>query len=112
MTLPSVIDNQCRRKVEMSPDAQSRNDTPDRRAHLARNGITALRWARSAGSRAETGLPARDSAALEADGHTQHHRKAVRQSVAAIPARRLDRGQVVEVQIDDHLQRFRSRCFT
>ncbi|MGA3003791.1 MAG: hypothetical protein ABSE20_18905 [Acetobacteraceae bacterium] len=30
----------------------------------------------------------------------------MRQSVEAIPARRFDRGQVVEVQIDDRLQRF------
>ncbi len=46
----------CRRKIEMSPSAQSRNDTPcRRRTRRAPDGITATCWARMTGSRAEAG---------------------------------------------------------
>ena len=95
----------CRRQVEISPGAQNRNDTP-RRTHLARDGTPALRWVRAVGS---TGAAGTRSAAPEAVVLTQHHRKAVRQSVAAIPARRFGRGQFVEAQTDDRLKRLLRR---
>jgi hypothetical protein len=50
-----VSSHGCRRKMEMSPGAQSRNDTPGRRTGSAPHGITANRWARATGSRAEAG---------------------------------------------------------
>jgi hypothetical protein len=95
----------------MSPFAQSRNDTLGWRTHLARNGIISKRWVRPAGSRAETGHAGARSAALEAVVVTQHHGKAVRQSVAAISAWRFDRGEHLEIQIDDGLKGFRCRRF-
>ncbi|ERR1019366_296472 len=83
--------------------------------HPVRNGITAIRWVRARGSRAEAGFAGARSAALEAVALTQHHEvagrpaKSLGMSVATIPARRLVRGQRVEVQIDDRLKRLRGR---
>jgi hypothetical protein len=49
----------CRRRLEMSPCVQSRDDTPGRRTHREQNGMSAKRWVRARGSRAEAGLPVR-----------------------------------------------------
>jgi hypothetical protein len=68
------------------------------------------RWVRAAGSRAEAGSAGARSAALEAVVLAQHHRRAVRRSVAAIPAWRFDRRDRLQVEIDDRLQCFGGGC--
>jgi len=54
-----VSDIRCRCRFEKTLFLPVRNVTPGRRTHIGRNGITALRRVRAAGSRAETGAPAR-----------------------------------------------------
>jgi hypothetical protein len=49
------------------------------------------------------------SAALEADGLTQHHGKAVRQSVPTVASWRFDHSERIKIQIDNRLKRFRGR---
>ena len=99
----------CRRKIEMTPGAQSRNDTPWRRTGQAPHGIIATLWARATGSRAVAGAAGARSAALEAVVLAQQNELAVRpaepfaSSVAAITTRRLNRGERVEVKINDDL---------
>jgi hypothetical protein len=70
---------------------------------------------RATGSRAAAGFAGARSAALEAVALTQHHAAAVRpaepiqSSVAAVTTGRLDRGERVEVEIDDGQQGVSSR---
>jgi hypothetical protein len=102
----------CRSPFEKTLLLPVRNVTPDRRTHLARNGITALRWVRAAGSRAATGSPARAARPFRPSRSPSIMRWPCAQpshsvSVAAVTARRLDRGERVEVQIDDCLKRLR-----
>lgn len=67
------------------------------------------------GSRAEAGLPVREAQPLRPSPPTQHPERAVRPatlsglSVAAISARRLDRGEIAKVQIRDGLKRLGRR---
>jgi hypothetical protein len=67
-------------------------------------------WVRVTGSRAAAGFAGARSAGLEAVTLTQHHAAAVRpagpiqSSVAAVTTGRLDRGECVEIEIDDGQQ--------
>jgi len=70
----------CRRKIEMSPRAQSRDDTPRRRTHLLRNGMSAKRLGEGEGVKGRSRLAGARSAALEALVLTQHNASAVRPS--------------------------------
>src|SRR4051812_26390276 len=81
----------CRRKIEMSLRAQSRNDTQAADTFFAKRHVSqTLDEVR--GSRAEAGLPVRASAALEALASSRHHGTAVSSSAsaagAAVPPRR------------------------
>ena len=67
----------CRRKIEMSPGVQSRNDAPSRRTRFAPNGMSAESWVKAT------------------PGATR--------SVAAIPAWRLNAGKCLQVEVDDRL---------
>ncbi len=49
----------CRRKIEMSPRAQSRDDTPRRRTHVCEAACRPKRGVRVRGSRAAAGWPVR-----------------------------------------------------
>jgi hypothetical protein len=54
-----ALTRNCWRKFEMSPAAQSRDDTPRQRTHLLRNAMSAKRWVWARGSGAKAGLPVR-----------------------------------------------------
>jgi hypothetical protein len=74
------------------------HDTPRRRTHRLRNGMSGKPWGEGEGSRAEAGLPVRPAQPLRPSLSPRHHAPAVRPfwalagSVAAVAARRLDRG--------------------
>ncbi len=76
-----VTYNRCRRKIEMSPRAQSRDDTPAANTRV-RNGITAKRGVRVRGSRAIAGVPVRAAQPLRPAPATQHHGAVVRPSLS------------------------------
>jgi hypothetical protein len=68
----------CRRKIEMTPGAQSRNDTPpaaDAERNTASLPHAGLGWR---GQGPKPALAGAHSAALEAVARAQHHRAAVR----------------------------------
>ena len=104
----------CRRKLEMTLRAQSRDGTPAADTRM-RNGISAKCWGEGEGVKGRSRRAGARSAALEALALTPAHcvsRASVRTiavSVAAVSARRLDRSQSFEVQIDDRLKRLRGR---
>ena len=100
----------------MTPSAQSRHDTPLGGGHGKRHTASLPNaWVRATGSRAAAGFAGARSAALEAVALTQHDAAAVRpaepiqSSVAAVTTGRLDRGECVEIEIDDGQQGVSSR---
>ena len=109
----TVAPPSCRRKIEMSPRAQSRDDTPRRRTHLLRNGMSAKRLGEGEGVKGRSRLPVRAAQPLRpSPSPSTMLQPCVRPdqvSVAPVAARRLDCGQDVEVQIGDRLERLRGR---